>query len=161
MSSNADGALNQIDAREYPERPIVAVGGVVIHEGRVLLVRRGQPPLEGRWSIPGGVLEAGETIADGIVRELGEETGSRVRVLELIEIYEKVLRDDQGFPKYHFVILDYACEFLEGTAKAAGDAAEVMWAIEQQLDSLALTTAAKRVIRKAFSAVRARAVAQG
>lgn len=162
MSSNADGAMNElIENREYPERPIVAVGGVVVHEGRVLLIRRGRPPMEGRWSIPGGILELGETIADAVARELKEETGVQIRVLELIEIYEKVARDERGFAQYHFVILDYRCEFVEGAARAGGDVTDAAWVSEQQLDSIGLTAAAKRVIRKAFSAVRARAVAQG
>lgn len=132
----------------------MAVGGVVIHDSRALLIRRGQPPLEGRWSIPGGILEVGETIAEGIERELREETGVQVRVLELIEIYEKVFRDRDDQPQYHFVILDYLCDFVEGTAEPGGDVTEVVWASEQQLDSLALTGAANRVIRKALSAVR-------
>jgi 8-oxo-dGTP diphosphatase len=161
MSSNADGAAKETESREYPQRPIVAVGGVVVHESRVLLIRRGQPPLEGRWSIPGGILEIGETIAEGIERELMEETGVRVRVLELIEIYEKVTRDLDDQPQYHFVILDYACEFVEGTAEAGGDVTEVKWASEQELDGLALTGAAKRVIRKALSMMRGRAAANG
>lgn len=157
MSSNADGEMETTQGREYPEKPIVAVGGVVIHDSRVLVIRRGQPPLEGRWSIPGGILEIGETIAAGIEREMMEETGVRVRVLDLIEIYEKVLRDEEKEPQYHFVILDYACEFVEGTARAGGDVTDVAWVSEQQLESLALTAAAKRVIHKAFSAVRAKA----
>jgi len=160
MSSNADGGMETTQGREYPERPIVAVGGVVIHDSRVLLIRRGQPPLEGRWSIPGGILEIGERIAEGIERELREETGVRVRVADLIEIYEKVLRDEENEPRYHFVILDYACEFVEGTARAGGDVTDAAWVSEQQLETLALTTAAKRVIRKAFSVVRERAAAQ-
>jgi 8-oxo-dGTP diphosphatase len=160
MSSNIEGAPEKTEERTYPERPIVAVGGVVIHESQVLLIRRGKPPLEGRWSIPGGLLEVGETIAQGVERELREETGIKVRVLDLIEIYEKVLRDGENKPQYHFVILDYVCEFEEGIARAGGDAAEVAWASEQQLDSLALTGAASRVIRKAFRAVRGRAAHQ-
>jgi 8-oxo-dGTP diphosphatase len=161
MSSNAEDGIETRGERTYPERPIVAVGGVAIHESRVLLVRRGQPPLEGRWSIPGGILEVGETIAEGIERELMEETGVRVRVLELIEIYEKVMRDEENRPQYHFVILDYACEVVEGTARAGGDVTEVKWASEQELDALALTGAAKRVIRRAFSAMRGRAAHHG
>ncbi len=160
MSSNAAGGMTPTDNREYPERPIVAVGGVVIHDSRALLIRRGQPPLEGRWSIPGGILEVGETIAEGIERELREETGVQVRVLELIEIYEKVFRDRDDQPQYHFVILDYLCDFVEGTAEPGGDVTEVVWASEQQLDSLALTGAANRVIRKALSAVRGRVAGQ-
>jgi 8-oxo-dGTP diphosphatase len=160
MSSNIGDGAETSEQRTYPERPIVAVGGVVIHESRVLLIRRGKPPLEGRWSIPGGLLEVGETIAQGIERELGEETAVRVRVLELIEIYEKVLRDEEDQPRYHFVILDYLCAFVGGSARAGGDAAEVVWASEQQLDSLALTGAASQVIGKAFAAVRGRAAGQ-
>jgi 8-oxo-dGTP diphosphatase len=161
MSSNADGAMSQsTEAREYPERPILAVGGVVIHEGRVLLIRRGQPPMEGRWSIPGGIVELGETIADAVMRELKEETGIGVRVLDLIEIYEKVTHDEASAAQYHFVILDYRCEFVEGTAAAGGDVTEVTWATEQQMESLGLTAAAKRVIQKAFSAARGRAAHQ-
>lgn len=132
----------------------------MVHESRVLLVRRGRPPLEGRWSIPGGILEIGETIAEGIERELIEETGVRVRVLQLIEIYEKVMRDEDTRPQYHFVILDYACEFMEGVTQAGGDVTEVKWASEQELDGLALTGAAKRVIRKALAATRGRAAGQ-
>ena len=156
MSSNPVSGAGTTTGREYPERPIVAVGGVLIHDSRVLLIRRGQAPLEGRWSIPGGILEIGERITEGIERELREETGIQVRVAELLEIYEKVLRDAENQPQYHFVILDYRCEFVEGTAESGGDVTEVAWASEQQLDSLALTAAANRVIRKAFSAVRSR-----
>ncbi|MFZ0640279.1 MAG: NUDIX hydrolase, partial [Candidatus Acidiferrales bacterium] len=161
MSRNAVGGLDTTESREYPERPIVAVGGVVIHDSQVLLIRRGQPPLKGRWSIPGGILEVGETIAEGIERELKEETGIEVRVLELIEIYEKVLRDEDNQPQYHFVILDYLCELVKGTARPGGDVTEVVWAGEQQLDSLALMGAANRVIRRALSSVRGRTAHHG
>lgn len=157
MSSNAGDGADATESREYPERPIVAVGGVVIHNSHVLLIRRGQPPLEGRWSIPGGILEVGETIAEGIERELKEETGIQVRVLDLIEICEKVLRDPEGRPQFHFVILDYSCEFVEGIARAGGDVTEVVWANREQLGSLALTAAASRVIGKAFLATPGRA----
>lgn len=153
--------MNQLaESREYPERPIVAVGGVVIREGRALLIRRGQPPMKGRWSIPGGILELGETIADAVVRELKEETGVQVRVMELIEIYEKVARDEHGFAQYHFVILDYRCEFVEGTARAGGDVTEVVWVGENELPKMGLTTATLRVIQKTFSAARGRAAHQ-
>lgn len=136
--------------REYPQRPIVAVGGVVIDQGRVLLIRRGQVPLEGRWSIPGGILEIGETIAAALERELKEEAGIAVRTLGLIEIYEKVLRDAEDHPQYHFVILDYMCEFVEGEVKAGGDVTEATWVSEAELEKMQLTSAALRVVKKAF-----------
>jgi len=149
MSSNPVSGPEVTD-REYPERPIVAVGGVVIHEGHALLIRRGQPPLEGRWSIPGGLLEVGETIAAAIERELKEEAGIRARPLGLIEIYEKVLRDAENRPQYHFVILDYLCEFVEGAVQAGGDVTEAAWISEADLEKLQLTAAALRVVKKAF-----------
>ena len=92
--------------REYPERPLVGVGGVIIAGGRTLLIRRGGPPLEGQWSIPGGMLELGETIEEGVRRELAEETGIEVRVLDLIEVFERVIPGEGGRTRYHFVILD-------------------------------------------------------
>lgn len=159
MSSN-DVNRSEVAEREYPQRPIIAVGGVVIHAGRALLVRRGQPPLEGRWSIPGGILEIGETITSAIERELKEETGVSVRVLGLLEIYEKVLRDSDNRPQYHFVILDYMCEFVEGVAAAAGDVTDAEWVAEEDLEKLQLTSAALRVVKKAFTLAACRTAAR-
>jgi ADP-ribose pyrophosphatase YjhB (NUDIX family) len=147
------------EGREYPERPVVAVGGVVISEARALLIRRGQPPLEGRWSIPGGILELGETIAEGIARELFEETGLRVHALDLLDVYEKLLRDAGDRARYHFVILDYLCELQEGTARAGSDVTEVAWVREEDLKQFQLTGAAARVVRKAFAMARERSEA--
>ena len=144
------------DDRQYPERPVIAIGGVVISDGRVLLIRRGQPPLEGRWSIPGGILEIGETIADAIARELFEETGVRARALALVEVYEKVLRDAGDRAQYHFVILDYLCEWQEGSARAGSDVTEAVWVREEELKQFQLTGAAARVVRKAFAMARER-----
>jgi 8-oxo-dGTP diphosphatase len=142
--------------REYPERPVIAVGGVVVSGARVLLIRRAQPPLEGRWSIPGGILELGETIAQAIERELMEETRILVRPLELIEIYEKVLRLPHQPPQYHFVILDYLCELKDGNAQPGSDVTDVAWSTEDELDRFNLTTEAKRVVTRAFAMARER-----
>ncbi|HVB36239.1 MAG TPA: NUDIX hydrolase [Candidatus Acidoferrales bacterium] len=142
--------------RQYPERPVIAVGGVVISDARVLLIRRAQPPLQGRWSIPGGILELGETIAEAIERELMEEARIQVRPLELIEIYEKVLRLPDQPPQYHFVILDYLCEFLGGNAQAGSDVTEVAWSAEDVLDRFNLTAEANRVVTRAFALARER-----
>jgi 8-oxo-dGTP diphosphatase len=137
-------------SREYPERPVVGVGGVVIAGGRALLIRRGNPPLEGEWSIPGGTLEVGETLLDGVKRELAEETGIEVRVGELIEVFERIFPDGEDQPKYHFVILDYLCEAIRGTARAGSDVTDVAWAAESELQKFSLTPTATRVIKKAF-----------
>jgi 8-oxo-dGTP diphosphatase len=129
---------------------------VVIADGRTLLIRRGNAPLEGQWSIPGGMLELGESIIEGVRRELAEETGIEVRVLELIEVFERVIPGDGGRTRYHFVILDYLCEVVSGEAKAASDVTDVAWASEKELEKYELTAIATRVIKRAFDMARAR-----
>jgi 8-oxo-dGTP diphosphatase len=129
---------------------------VVIAKGQTLLIRRGNAPLEGQWSIPGGMLELGESIIEGVRRELAEETGIEVRVLELIEVFERVIPGDGGRTRYHFVILDYLCEMVSGEAKAASDVTDVAWASEEELEKYELTAIATRVIKRAFDMARAR-----
>ncbi|HEY6441819.1 MAG TPA: NUDIX hydrolase [Candidatus Acidoferrales bacterium] len=138
------------ERREYPERPIIGVGGVVISDGRVLLVRRGSPPLQGQWSIPGGILEVGETLIEGVRRELAEETRIDVRVRTLIEVFERIDRDSSGKLQYHFVVLDYLCEAVGGIAQAGSDVIEVAWAAPAEFEKYALTEIASRVVLKAF-----------
>ncbi len=132
----------------------MGVGGVVIRDERALLIRRGSAPLEGEWSIPGGMLELGETILEGVQRELLEETAIEVRVLDLIEVFERVTRDEAGKLKYHFVILDYLCEAVRGEARAGSDVTDVAWARESELREYSLTPTATRVIQKAFEMAR-------
>jgi 8-oxo-dGTP diphosphatase len=134
----------------------VGVGGVVIAGDRTLLIRRGTAPLEGQWSIPGGMLELGESIKEGVRRELAEETGIDVRVLDLIEVFERIIPGDGGRTRYHFVILDYLCEMIGGEAMAASDVTDVAWAREDQLENYSLTAIATRVIKRAFAMVRER-----
>jgi 8-oxo-dGTP diphosphatase len=151
--------------REYPDRPMVGVGGVVIDDGRALLIRRAGPPLEGQWSIPGGMLEVGETLEQGVARELAEETGLQVKVVELIEVFERIFPapanadgtpGNAARPQYHFVILDYLCEMQAGSLCAGSDALEFAWALEEELVKFDLTVAATRVLRKAFAIARGR-----
>jgi mutator protein MutT len=130
------------------------VGGVVIADGRALLIRRGHPPLEGEWSIPGGTLELGETLLDAVRRELAEETGIEVRVGDLIEVFERIFPDGESQPKYHFVIADYLCEAIRGSARAGGDVTDVAWTTESELPRYSLTPTATRVIKKAFQMAR-------
>ncbi len=138
------------DDREYPERPLVGVGGVVISNGRALLIRRGGPPLEGQWSIPGGMLEVGETLLEGVRRELLEETGVEVRVGELVDVFERINLDGDGKTRYHFVVLDYLCEAMRGEARAGSDVTDVAWAAPSELAKYSLSETATRVILKAF-----------
>ena len=136
--------------REYPDRPVVGVGGVIIHDGRTLLIRRGSPPMVGQWSIPGGMLEVGETLLDGVRRELREETAIEVRVLDLIEVFERIELDSAGKARYHYVILDYLCEVSAGEARAGSDVTDVVWASPAELGNYSLTPTATRVIMRAF-----------
>lgn len=140
--------------REYPDRPVVGVGGVVISDGRALLIKRGSPPLEGQWSIPGGMLEAGETLLLGVRRELLEETGIEVKVLELIEVFERINLDGEGKARYHYVVLDYLCDAVRGEARAGSDVTEVAWATPSELSQYGLTETATRVVLKAFEIAR-------
>jgi 8-oxo-dGTP diphosphatase len=142
--------------REYPDRPIVGVGGVIIENERALLIKRGSAPLKGEWSIPGGMLELGETIVQGVRRELLEETAIETEVLELIEVFERITADDAGRPQYHFVVLDYLCEVVQGKAQAGSDVTDVAWVAESELGKYLLTPTATRVIRKAFEMARRR-----
>jgi len=153
--------------REYPEKPIIGIGGVVIEDGRALLIRRGSEPLLGQWSIPGGTLELGETLIEGTERELREETGLTVKVLEMIEVFERInfgsgadetwkTLEEKRRPRFHFVIVDYWCERISGVPVAGGDVTDVAWAEENDLEKFGLTATATRVIRKAFSLARAR-----
>jgi 8-oxo-dGTP diphosphatase len=150
-------------SREYPERPLVGIGGVVIHEGRALLIRRGAEPLLGQWSIPGGTLELGETLEQGVAREMLEETGLHVRVLDLIEVFDRIYNDDAtpsveriARPRFHYVIVDYLCDIISGEARAGSDVTDVAFAREDELPAYALTETATRVLKKAFAMARAR-----
>jgi ADP-ribose pyrophosphatase YjhB (NUDIX family) len=112
--------------REFPEMPMVGVGAVVVNQGRVLLVRRGTEPLKGEWSLPGGVLELGESLHSGVVREVQEETGLTVEPLELVELLDRIHRVGERV-RYHYVIADYLCRLTGGVLKAATDADAVRW----------------------------------
>jgi 8-oxo-dGTP diphosphatase len=146
-------------SREYPERPMIGVGGVVIYDDRALLIRRGSEPLRGEWSIPGGSLELGETLVEGVARELLEETGLEVRVAGMIEIFERIFfaeadGGDKRKPRFHYVIVDYLCERVGGEMVAGGDAVDVAFAREEELESFRLTETALRILRKAFAMYR-------
>jgi mutator protein MutT len=129
-----------------PERPLVGVAAVVVREGSVLLVRRGKEPLRGRWSLPGGAVERGETLHEALVRELREETGLIVRPLELLTVVDRIERAD-GRVSYHYVIVDYLCEPVSGRLAAASDADDAVFALPEELQAYDLTPAALEVVR--------------
>jgi 8-oxo-dGTP diphosphatase len=112
--------------REFPVAPLVGVGAVVVEQGRVLLVQRGTEPAKGKWSIPGGLMDVGESLRDAVAREVLEETGLVVEPIELIELLDRIHRDGDRV-RYHYVIADYLCRVVGGTLLAASDADAVRW----------------------------------
>lgn len=138
--------------REYPRAPIVGVGAVVVKEGRVLLVQRGREPMRGKWTLPGGMLELGESLQEGVIREVEEETGLRVEPLELVELLDRIVREEIPSGervRFHYVIADYLCRVTGGELKAASDAEAVRWVERAEWNShsaLALDPITVRVI---------------
>lgn len=138
--------------REYPQAPLVGVGAVVVDEGRVLLVRRGSEPLKGHWTLPGGMLELGETLAEGVRREVEEETGVAVEAIELVEVLDRIHREG-GRVRYHYVIADYLCRVTGGKLRAASDADAVRWVERAEWNShsaLVLDPITVRVMEKGW-----------
>ena len=136
--------------REYPESPLVGVGAIIIEEDRVALVKRGHQPLQGRWSIPGGVLEIGETLRKAAIREALEETGLTIEPGELLGVFERVVPDAEGRMKYHYVLIDFLCRRISGELQAGDDAEEVGWFRRQELRALDLARETEEVILKGF-----------
>lgn len=144
------------DNRRYPKRPILGVGALVFQRNRILLVERGKAPLKGYWSLPGGVLETGELLRDGIRREVREETGLEVEPVELATIFERIMPDSAGKPEYHYVLVDYICRVTSGVAAPASDASAVAWVTEADLKHYQLTSGTLPVIQSAFKKRRKR-----
>ena len=142
------------DRREYPERPIVGVGAVIVRDGRVVIVRRRYEPLAGRWSLPGGMLELGETLEAGVAREMQEETGLDVEVGPVIEVFDRILLDDTRRVQYHFVLVDYLCWPVGGELRAGSDVDDAMFVAPGDLGPYDLTVKARAVIDRALDLAR-------
>ncbi len=139
--------------REYPERPIVGVGAVIVADEQVVLVRRGREPLLGQWSIPGGVVELGESLRQAAAREAEEETGLQVEIGEVLEVFESIVlgtEPNADKAQYHYVIIDFLCRTKSGELRAGGDALEARWVKRDQLAELKVSDSACTVIAKAF-----------
>lgn len=137
--------------RRYPNHPIVGVGAVILdrHEQRVLVVRRGTEPLLGEWTLPGGMLELGETLHDGVKREVLEETGLTVEPDGIAGVFDRIVRDGAGLPEYHYVLVDYVCRVSNGSgdARPGSDVDELRWVAEGELDSLPVVAFTAELIR--------------
>jgi 8-oxo-dGTP diphosphatase len=136
-------------SREYPARPVIGVGIVVWHGERVLLVQRGRPPRKGRWSLPGGAQELGETVADAARREVREETGLVVELGEVIATVDLIDRDPDGRVRYHYTLIDFNAEATSASLSPGDDAAEAAWFDLDQLDELGLWSETLRIIELA------------
>jgi 8-oxo-dGTP diphosphatase len=140
------------EGRLYPERPVVAVGAVIVEGDRVLLVKRGNEPLKGEWSLPGGAVEVGESLETALIREVREETCLDITVGPVVEVLDRIRRDAGDRVEYHYVIIDYVCHPRGGTPACGSDATEVQWARRADLARYGLTPSAAAVIEKAFKA---------
>jgi ADP-ribose pyrophosphatase YjhB (NUDIX family) len=129
---------------------VLGVGALIVKDGRILLVERGQEPLKGYWSLPGGAVETGEYLETAVRREVREETGLDVDVLCRFEIFERIMLDPSGQPEYHYVLVDYLCQPAGGTLGAADDASKVGWFTPEEVAELQITAGTPAVIAKAF-----------
>jgi 8-oxo-dGTP diphosphatase len=136
--------------REYPEAPRVGVGAVVLHEGRVLLVQRGGRPSPGKWSLPGGLVELGETTAEAVRREIAEECSCDIRVVGICGVIDRVVRDAEGRVRYHYVLIDYLAYTDSDAIEAGDDAADACWVPIDQVDALDVTEGLSDMIRRAL-----------
>lgn len=139
--------------REFPDRPFIGIGAIIIRDDQVVLVKRAHPPIQGQWSIPGGVLEVGELVREAAAREAREETGLLVEPGELLGVYDRVLRDAGHRVQYHYVLIDFLCRPVAGELQAAGDAAEVRWFKRKELPGLNLAEDTLDVIQKGFDRI--------
>jgi len=142
--------------REYPDRPIVGVGAVVVRAGAVLLVKRASEPLKGHWSLPGGAVELGETLPEAIQREVREETGLEISILEVIEVFDRISRDADNRPRYHYVLIDFLCTPVAGSARPGSDVEAVAWAHPEEFPHYQLSEKARAIIEKGLALLGAR-----
>ena len=144
--------LRRKNDRQYPLRPLLGVGALIFRRDSILLVQRGKEPLKGYWSLPGGLVEAGERLEAAVEREVAEETGLVVRAQYLAEVFQRIMRDEQGRTEYHYVLADYVCRVAQrGTAQAGDDAGKVAWVKIKKLGELLLTEGTKEVVERVYA----------
>ncbi|MEM3070806.1 MAG: NUDIX hydrolase [Candidatus Bathyarchaeia archaeon] len=134
--------------REYPERPIAGVAAVIFRGNEVLLTRRRNPPGEGLWGLPGGVVELGETVREAIVREVREECGIEVEPIKLLEVYDSIVRDEEGRVRFHYILSEFLCKVVGGSLKPSSDALEAGWIPLVKLEELPIGRGTLRFIMR-------------
>jgi 8-oxo-dGTP diphosphatase len=139
-----------VSSRQYPDRPFVGIGAVIVDGGKVLLVKRGSEPLKGEWSLPGGAVEVGETLEACVVREMQEETGLDVDVGPVIEVFDRITYDDGGRVQFHYVLVDYLCRPRAGRLQAGSDVDDARFVAPADLAAYKLTEKAVAVIARAL-----------
>lgn len=137
-------------SRRYPAHPLLGVGALIFRRDSILLVERGREPLKGYWSLPGGLVETGELLTAAVTREILEETGLRIKPVEIFEIFERIIPDAAGHTEYHYVLIDYLCKVVGGELNAADDVSNVQWVRRTALKNFRLTEGTLGVIEKAF-----------
>lgn len=134
-------------SRDYPKRPLVGVGAVIWRDDKVLLVRRGKPPKDGEWSLPGGAQELGETILQALTREVQEETGLTIKVVALIDVIDAIIPDKDGDIRNHYTLIDFAARWVGGDARAGDDVTAVRWVTLEEISEYGLWQETSRIIR--------------
>jgi 8-oxo-dGTP diphosphatase len=127
---------------------------VIINEDRALIIQRGRPPRQGEWTVPGGMLELGETLRSGTEREVLEETGLVVKAGEVLDVFDSIHSDPEGRTQYHYVLVDFLCTWVSGELRAGSDVAQARWITREELESMPLIGFTAQVVRKAFEKVK-------
>lgn len=141
--------------REYPTSPVVGVAAMIFSDESILLVKRGNEPAKGRWGLPGGVVELGETVKEAVAREVEEETGILVRPVELLDVFNSIIRDDEGRVRFHYVLCEFLCENEGGDLKASTDVSDARWVPLIELSSIDMSRGTRQFISRVRSKISA------
>jgi 8-oxo-dGTP diphosphatase len=141
--------------RVYPTSPIVGVAAMIFYDDSILLVKRGNEPAKGRWGLPGGVVELGETVREAVAREVKEETRILVRPVELLDVFNNIIRDDEGRVRFHYVLCEFLCENVGGNLKASTDVSDARWVPLLELSSIDMSRGTKQFISRVRSKISA------
>lgn len=136
--------------REYPDRPIVGAGMLVIENGKILLIKRKNEPNKGLWSIPGGMVKLGESPEEAAVREFREETGLEAVVENLLGVFNVVVKDDLGRIKYHYIVIDYLGKVVGGILRPGSDVVDAKWFHLEELDKINTSITVNKAVNLAL-----------